>query len=93
MANWLSPQIGDGDTQNYNRMHGVLSNNYRGTEEIDIPVDKFMSALKKDKKNIGKDEVTLILPNRDAKIKKGRYPINSKFKSLCNKYLKEVRYK
>jgi 3-dehydroquinate synthase len=93
MANWLSPQIGDGDMQNYNRMHGVLFNNYCGFEDIDIPIDQFMSALAKDKKNIGKGEVTLILPNKDAKIEKGRYVNDENLKFLCNKYLTEVRFK
>jgi 3-dehydroquinate synthase len=93
MANWLSPQIGDGDTKHYSRMHDVLSSNSRGFEVIDIPIDQFMNALAKDKKNIGKGEVTLILPNRDAKIEKGRYVNNAGFKSLCNKYLTDVRFK
>jgi len=93
MANWLSPQIGEGDMQHYSRMHAVLSDNYRSFEKVDIPIDLFMSALAKDKKNIGKDEVTLILPNGDAKIEKGRYLNNEKLKSLCNKYLTEVRFK
>ena len=93
MANWLSPQIGDGDMQHYNRMHSVLSNNYRGFENIDIPIDLFMEALAKDKKNMGKDEVTLILPNKDAKIKK-KYCVNDDaLKSLCNKYLTKVYFK
>ena len=93
MANWLSPQIADGDMQHYTRMHDVLSSNYRGFEDIDIPIDQFMIALAKDKKNIGKGEVTLILPNKDAKIEKGRYLNDESFKSLCNKYLTEVRFK
>ena len=91
MANWLSPQIADGDVRHYDRMHGVLSNNYRGFENIDIPIDLFMSALSKDKKNIGKGEVTLILPTKEAKIEKGRYVNDEMLKSLCNKYLTEVR--
>jgi 3-dehydroquinate synthase len=93
MANWLSPKIGDGDIKHYNRMHKVLSTNYRGFEDVDIQIDRFMNALAKDKKNIGKGEVTLILPNRDAKIEKGRYTNNELLKSLCNKYLTEVRFK
>ena len=93
MANWLSPQIGNGDMQHYSRMHDVLSDNYRGFENVDVPLDLFMNALAKDKKNTGKDEVTLILPNRDAKIEKGRYLNNERLKHLCNEYLTEVRFK
>jgi 3-dehydroquinate synthetase len=73
-------------------MHGTLLSNYCGFEDINIPIDPFMNALAKDKKNIGKDEVTLILPNMDAKIEKGRFANNEKLKSLCNKYLTTVRF-
>ena len=93
MANWLSPQIGDGDMKHYIRMHDVLSNNYQGFEDIDISIDLFMSALEKDKKNIGKGEVTLILPNRKAIISKNRYTNDESFRSLCSKYLSEMRFK
>ena len=92
MANWLSPQIGDGDMKHYNRMHNVLSRNFIGFEDIDIPIDRFISALAKDKKNVGQGEVTLILPNRHAKIKKRRCANNESFKNLCNKYLTMVRF-
>ena len=92
MANWLSPQIGDGDMKHYKRMHDTLFRNYSGYEDIDIPIKQFISALSKDKKNIGRGEVTLILPNKKAKIEKGRYINNEKLKYLCNKYLSKVRF-
>ncbi|MDC0229398.1 3-dehydroquinate synthase, partial [Deltaproteobacteria bacterium] len=92
MANWLSPQIGSGKIKHYERMHPVLANNSRGFENIDIPLDLFMSALSKDKKNIGKGEVTLILPNEDSKIEKGRYANDENLLNLCKKYLKEIRF-
>lgn len=93
MANWLSPQIGNGDAQHYDRMHSTLFNNYYGFENIEIPIDLFMSALSKDKKNIGKNEVTLILPDKEGVICKGRYANDNKLKILCHKYLSEVRFK
>ena len=93
MANWLSPQISEGDMQHYNRMHGTLLSNYCGFEDINIPIDPFMNALAKDKKNIGKDEVTLILPDKQAKIRKGRYINNETLKTLCHEYLTGVRFK
>ena len=92
MANWLSFQIADGDVRHFDRMHTILSSNYYGFDQIDIPIDMFIKALSKDKKNIGKGEVTLILPNKDAIIKKGRYVNDEIFKSLCNKYLTKVRF-
>ena len=92
MANWLSPQISDGDVKHYHRMHGVLSRNYCGFEDVDIPINKFMSALIKDKKNIGKGEVTLILPDKNAIIKKKSYINDESLKFICNEYLTKVRF-
>ena len=92
MANWLSPQIGSGDMLHYKRMHAVLSENYRGYESVEVPIDPFISALSKDKKNIGKGEVTLILPNSSAEINKGRYPNDDAFYQLCKQYLSEIRF-
>jgi 3-dehydroquinate synthase len=91
MANWLSPQIGNGDMKHYDRMHPVLNDNYRGFEDIDIPLDLFMSALSKDKKNVGKDSVTLILPDSEASIKKYIFPNDENFSMLCKRYLTELR--
>ena len=50
MANWLSPQIGSGAMNHYYRMHSVLAKNYRGYENVDVPLELFMNALNKDKK-------------------------------------------
>jgi len=93
MANWLSPRVGDGHIKHYTRMHDILSKNYHGFKDVDIPIDVFMSALSKDKKNIGKNKVTLILPDKDAKIHKDSYVNSQSFRSLCDEYLTNVRFK
>jgi len=92
MANWLSPQIGTGDMSHYHRMHDVLAKNYRGYEGVNIQIETFMQALSKDKKNIGKKILTLILPNINAEIKRSSYKNDSLFSDLCEQYLKEVRF-
>ena len=38
MANWLSPQIGDGDMKHYTRMHDVLSEKFQGFEDVQISI-------------------------------------------------------
>jgi 3-dehydroquinate synthase len=91
MANWLSPQIGSGDMKHYERMHSVLAQNYSGFEEVNVPLDLFMSALAKDKKNVGIGSVSLILPDNEAVIKKDIYPNDEKFIELCKEYLTEIR--
>lgn len=92
MANWLSPQIGNGDTRHFIRMHDVLAKNYKDFHDVDVPIGEFMNAIAKDKKNVGKGEVTLILPNNEAKIEIGCYPNDSSFLNLCQKYLTEIRF-
>ena len=91
MANWLSPKIGSGDESNFRRMHNILFENFQNFNNIDIPIDLFMDALSKDKKNIAKDEVALILPDKEAKIVKGYYKSDRIFYALCEKYLTEER--
>jgi 3-dehydroquinate synthase len=92
MANWLSPQIGNGAMNNYERMTNVLKKNSRGYENIDIPIALFMDALSKDKKNLGIGEVTLIMPDDMAKIQKGFYANDDRLLSLCEKYLTSLRF-
>jgi 3-dehydroquinate synthase len=91
MANWISPQISDGDINNYFRMHSVIAKNFQEFNNIDIPIDAFINALSKDKKNIAKDEVALILPDKDAKIMKGFYKNDNSFYFACEEYLNEIR--
>jgi len=92
MANWLSPQIGSGDFNHYSRMHEVLAKNYRGYEDVYIPLEPFISAISKDKKNLGEDTLSLILPNIDAVIEKGVYKNDDLFGHLSQKYLNEIRF-
>ena len=77
--------------KHYDRMHSVLADNYSGFENVDVPLDLFMRALVKDKKNIGKGSVTLILPDKEAVIKKDSYKNDDNLVTLCKKYLTEVR--
>ena len=73
-------------------MHDVLAKNYKDFHDVDVPIGEFMNAIAKDKKNVGKGEVTLILPNNEAKIEIGCYPNDSSFLNLCQKYLTEIRF-
>ena len=92
MANWLAPQIANGDFSYFLRMHVVLAKNYRGFEDTEIPLDVFMNALSKDKKNTEKNRVTLILPNKNAEIEKGSYKNDTMLRHLCQKYLTKIRF-
>jgi len=91
MANWIASRLGVGSDDHYRRMHWALSRNFRGFERHVVPLKPFLSALSKDKKNVGSGTVTLILPDRDARVSKDVYPVDSTFRDLCHAYLTEVR--
>ncbi len=91
MANWLAARLGIGDDAHWARMHPVLRGNYRGYETTEIPLDPFFSALSKDKKNVGQGTVTLILPDRDARVFRDAYPADDAFRAACRHYLEDIR--
>ena len=88
---WVSARLGIGGEDHYQRMHPALKRNYRGFEDHDVPFEPFMAALAKDKKNVGKGTVTLILPDRNAQVFKDVYAVDEGFRNLCATYLGEVR--
>ena len=91
MANFISWRLGVGGENHYRRMHLALSANYRGFEDHHVPLDKFLSAISKDKKNTGSGSVTLILPDADGKVFRDGYANDDGFAALCDEYLKESR--
>ncbi|MEX2451856.1 MAG: AroB-related putative sugar phosphate phospholyase (cyclizing) [Rhodospirillales bacterium] len=91
MANFVSANLGVGTEKNFDRMHPTLKKNYRGFEEYPIPMDSFIKAISKDKKNTGVAQVTLILPDSKASLTKDVYPNDDHFYDLCGQYLESVR--
>ncbi len=90
MANWISFKMGIGTVDNYDRMHHTLAANYRGFENVRVPIELFIKAISKDKKNIGSG-VTLILPNSDGYIFRDSYPNDFNFYKICSEYLEKKR--
>lgn len=90
MANWLASQLGVGDPRHFERMHDVLRRNYAGYQNTDIPLDRFLASLAKDKKNTGTGQVTLILPDKKARIFRDGYANDAGFKELCGKFFTTV---
>ncbi|MEK9754455.1 MAG: AroB-related putative sugar phosphate phospholyase (cyclizing) [Rhodospirillaceae bacterium] len=90
MANWMSWRLGVGTEANYRRMHGALAANYKGFAETPVPVEPFMAAISKDKKNVG-SELTLILLDKDGVAARGRHANDNGFRALSAEYLTEHR--
>jgi 3-dehydroquinate synthase len=93
MANWISAQLGIGTGSHFERMHPTMAKNYAEYQSTPVPMDVFISAISKDKKNLGKGKVTLILPNKDGKIFRDSYDNDTRFRTLCETFLSEVRGK
>lgn len=79
--------IGD---ETVTRMRPVLRRNARGFLETHVPMDRFFSALGKDKKNRGGGTVTLILPGRDGRVAPSIQAMDESFRQLCERYFAGV---
>lgn len=90
MANYVSGEIGFGDKELHGERHNILKRNFRDFERYPVPVDAFLNAISKDKKNIGAD-LMLILPDKDARPQKTPCANDSRFREVCTAYLEVVR--
>jgi 3-dehydroquinate synthase len=91
MANWISAGLGHGTLAHWAAAHPLLAKNYRGFERRPVPLDRFLAALAKDKKNTGTGSVTLILPDAEGRIFRGTHAADERFRELCRRYLEEIR--
>lgn len=91
MANWMSWRMGVGKEDHWRANHAVLAKNYRGYADCPVPLERFLAALAKDKKNTGAGSVTLILPDADGTIFRAAYPTDGAFRALCGEYLEKTR--
>ena len=73
MANYCAYRLGISTEAIWKSMSPTFKANYQGYETVDIPFDSFLSALGKDKKNVGSDSFSLILPDQEANIFKDSY--------------------
>ncbi|MEK7388059.1 MAG: AroB-related putative sugar phosphate phospholyase (cyclizing) [Elusimicrobiota bacterium] len=90
LANFVSARLGRGDASHYKRMRPTLAANWKGCEDIAVPLIEFLDALAKDKKNTAAN-LGLILPDRDGIIRKMEVPSDEKFRAVCAEYLAKGR--
>ena len=72
-------------------MSPTFNANYQDYKKMDIHFKSFLSALGKDKKNIGKDSFTLILPDQKAKIFKDSYSDKPTIRGIFKDFLTELK--
>lgn len=90
LANFVSARLDHGDASHYRRMHGVLALNWRGFESIPVPLDEFLAALSKDKKNSPK-ALGLILPDKSGTIRKTEVVADEAFRAAVAEHLSKGR--
>lgn len=91
MANYVAAKLEYSSADYFSRMHPVLKKNYHSFADCDIPLQEFISAISKDKKNVGKNQLGLILPNKYGKPEPMFYENNDRFQALCADYIANGR--
>ncbi|MCC6276051.1 MAG: iron-containing alcohol dehydrogenase [Leptospiraceae bacterium] len=91
MANFIASKREMISSVQYLRMHEVLEKNYRGFTNVEIPLDKLIDALGKDKKNT-RTMLGLIFPvGENAKIEKLKIQNDSMFYEQCKLFLEKIK--
>ncbi|WP_245644195.1 AroB-related putative sugar phosphate phospholyase (cyclizing) [Magnetospirillum moscoviense] len=91
MAGWMSWRLGSGAKEYWCQARPVLARNYAGYQSVPVPLDRFLAALAKDKKNVGQGSATLILPGPDGQVARAIHIIDEPFRRLCAEFLDKVR--
>lgn len=86
MANYTAARLGMSSQEHYKRMHHILKRNYDGFKLREVPLDSFLSAIAKDKKNVGK-KLSLILPNHEGCVARVQISNNESFQKICSDFL------
>lgn len=90
MANYTAMRTGRASEVPFQSMHPTLRANYRGYEEYSVPMDRFLNAIARDKKNLDA-QLTLILPNGDGRVGIVQQPNDEAFRAICSDYLSRGR--
>jgi 3-dehydroquinate synthase len=90
MANYVAADLGVSTPAQAERMHPTLAANYAGSENAEVPFDRFLSALSSDKKNVGR-RLRLVLPDREGTISVVERDDDGEFRRACERFLNEGR--
>jgi 3-dehydroquinate synthase len=86
MANYQSLKMNRVSENQFKSWHIGLKKNYHSFKNVKIPIETFLMAISKDKKNVG-DGLSLILPQDLGKIEKVIVPNNREFADNCQVFL------
>lgn len=92
LANYAAARLGLGRAEHYRRMRPALAANWRGFEDVPVPLEPFLAALGKDKKNTA-TRLGLIMPDADGRVRKVEVANDADFRAVCAAHLAEGRRK
>ena len=90
MAYFFSWQFNLLPQEKFLRVHPLLKKNSNGFEAVKIPFERFLTSIRKDKKNLG-SRLSLVLTRGPGRIFQDFYPDDACFQKLCTQYFKEWR--
>lgn len=90
MANYVAARAGLAPLAHFARMHDTLARNAQDFAQTPVPLEAFLSAIGKDKKNTN-DMLNLVLPGSDGRIGRMALPKDEAFRSACADYLSHQR--
>ena len=90
MANFVAERTDRAPATHYARMHPTLHANYRDFERHEIPLDRFLGAIAKDKKNVDA-QLSLILPDAAGVMRQVGQANDESFRAICSDYLETQR--
>mgnify|MGYP003872701833 FL=1 len=85
IANFVAAGLGISSMEHFERMHDVMVKNSNIFRNININIERLMTALSKDKKNSA-TQLRLILPDQDGYIGIGLYDNNDELVQTIYKY-------
>ena len=89
IANYIAMQLGLASQAYYQTMHPVLFENYKGFSFELVDLDLFFKSLSKDKKNVDRNSLALILPNQEDIIQKMIVSKDSHFSERCEEFFRQ----
>ena len=90
MANYVAMEANLTSSYHYERMHSILCKNYIDYSGEFIPLELFLTAICKDKKNISNDTLSLILLDQNGSVGKTLFAYDQRFKDICADYLNNI---
>lgn len=91
LANFAAARLALVGADTFERMHPLLKRNYRGYEAVPVAMEPFLAALRRDKKNVGTHEVTVIMPGPDGRPRHVRRAADRQFSDVCAEFFMTAR--